>query len=159
MKYLIVYLFIKLSSRSPHGERGLKSKLFHTDYGQRVSLSSRRAWIEILSHISKKCSFIRSLSSRRAWIEMSGCGQYLFCTSHGRSPHGERGLKYHIPNYSSIFLSRSPHGERGLKFTIFLYFLSYSRCRSPHGERGLKCFICKRLKVISSVALLTESVD
>ena len=32
---------------------------------------------------------------------------------------------------------RSPHGERGLKFTPGIY-IAVRECRSPHGERGLK---------------------
>ena len=81
----------KSTSRSPHGERGLK-------YTIRV-LSSR---------------IRRSLSSWRAWIEISN--RIICYFSYGRSPHGERGLKSrrhgrHFPQ----LLRRSPHGERGLK--------------------------------------------
>ena len=77
-----------------------------------LSLSARRAWIEILEskqidpsvmvalrkesvdrnfyYADKDCDWVRSLSARRAWIEISisviktpiGCG---------RSPQGERG--------------------------------------------------------------------
>ena len=32
---------------------------------------------------------------------------------------------------------RSPHGERGLKFVEFVK-VGFRACRSPHGERGLK---------------------
>ena len=83
----------RLKGRSPHGERGLKflsSALIAVNV---LSLSSRRAWIEIaVSEVSEessksrsphgerglKCSgyykninVIESLSSRRAWIEIS----------------------------------------------------------------------------------------
>ena len=56
----------------------------------------------------------------------------------GRSPHGERGLKYHREHRARIQQAgRSPHGERGLKYRLdFLVELRGSR--SPHGERGLK---------------------
>ena len=39
--------------------------------------------------------------------------------SNGRSPHGERGLKYlnHFADLQDC-QSRSPHGERGLKFML-----------------------------------------
>ena len=58
-------------SRSPHGERGLKSNLrFRGDDLIRQSLSSWRAWIEI-PMISPKSAFTWSLSSWRAWIEIS----------------------------------------------------------------------------------------
>ena len=59
-------------SRSPHGERGLKSQLFL-----------------ILQQV------LLSLSSRRAWIEIMRCLISVFCNA-GRSPHGERGLKYNL---------------------------------------------------------------
>ena len=59
-----------------------------------------------------------SLSSRRAWIEM------LIITPGnkgeiGRSPHGERGLKSKSkPAVGTLTVGRSPHGERGLKYNI-----------------------------------------
>ena len=37
-----------------------------------VSLSARRAWIEIIINFYKKDRQIMSLSARRAWIEMRG---------------------------------------------------------------------------------------
>ena len=82
-----------LASRSPHGERGLKSHFLMPDCCNKPSLSSWRAWIEILLE-------------RYAEISQ-GC----------RSPHGERGLKSLRINGKDMGLpSRSPHGERGLKF-------------------------------------------
>ena len=54
----------------------------------------------------------------------------------GRSPHGERGLKFVCFRAPNTVGSRSPHGERGLK-----------SWRSPAGRSG------------EYVALLTESVD
>ena len=57
-------------SRSPRGERGLKSVCI-TAFGVTwASLSSRRAWIEIYSEKS------------------------FFFDNCGRSPRGERGLKF-----------------------------------------------------------------
>ena len=79
--------------RSPHGERGLKS-----DYGDNAG------------------GHIQSLSSWRAWIEMlSPCSaQYQRL---GRSPHGERGLKCRCHAQIGVQRARrSPHGERGLKY-------------------------------------------
>ena len=55
-----------------------------------------------------------------------------------RSPHGERGLKYHLNNVLVRRLCRSPHGERGLKFSVSVSSCISSSSRSPHGERGLK---------------------
>ena len=37
----------------------------------------------------------------------------IYC---GRSPHGERGLKFKIAAGEIGYIGRSPHGERGLKF-------------------------------------------
>ena len=76
----------------------------------------------------------------------------------GRSPHGERGLKY-AERKSRIHMNgRSPHGERGLKFTLSpLYLVCDSR--SPHGERGLKCPNRNEGYRHYRVALLMESVD
>ncbi len=56
----------------------------------------------------------------------------------GRSPHGERGLKYLRSHLAHGDLSRSPHGERGLKYIGKLHGLLVAR-RSPQGECGLKC--------------------
>ena len=56
-----------------------------------------------------------SLSSRRAWIEIV---KKIFRRrpQAGRSPHGERGLKLCVTLRLRIMLiGRSPHGERGLK--------------------------------------------
>ena len=55
----------------------------------------------------------------------------------GRSPHGERGLKFTRYRGDARNWSRSPHGERGLKFREVVTGLSEFG-RSPHGERGLK---------------------
>ena len=101
-----------------------------------------------------------SLSSRRAWIEMvSTENSYALYVS--RSPHGERGLKYTRRKATTRTPSRrSPHGERGLKSIELSQGATASmslssrrawieipsmrrsawttRRRSPHGERGLK---------------------
>ena len=55
-----------------------------------------------------------SLSSRRAWIEISKLKQARKQTG-CRSPHGERGLKFTEAYRANYDNSRSPHGERGLK--------------------------------------------
>ena len=61
---------LEWSSRSPHGERGLKSD----------------AADDAVEHA-------QSLSSWRAWIEIGPSGVYGPWRP-GRSPHGERGLKF-----------------------------------------------------------------
>ena len=57
-----------------------------------VSLSLRRAWIEICCINIIDDSF-RSLSLRRAWIEIARTWEPTRRPD-GRSPYGERGLKY-----------------------------------------------------------------
>ena len=58
------------------------------------SLSSWRAWIEMLSP-EAPCPHVPSLSSWRAWIEIDD--SKLLCDDCcSRSPHGERGLKWHF---------------------------------------------------------------
>ncbi len=56
------------------------------------------------------------------------------------------------------FTGRSPRGERGLKFTKKAAFDAEKR-RSPRGERGLKFFELSVLGLLIGVALLAESVD
>ena len=66
--------------------------LFLSQITYRMSLSSRRAWIEIKTVVANSVSLL-SLSSRRAWIEITICLKKRG-DKNGRSPHGERGLKY-----------------------------------------------------------------
>ena len=61
-----------MQGRSPHGERGLKLNALVNRIGRVMSLSSRRAWIEICFNGIEESKNI------------------------SRSPHGERGLKYCI---------------------------------------------------------------
>ena len=58
-----------------------------------------------------------SLSSRRAWIEITREGKIKLYS--GRSPHGERGLKYGELLAGRTGGGRSPHGERGLKYDVW----------------------------------------
>ena len=55
-----------------------------------VSLSARRAWIEIRSVPRWHAEISRSLSARRAWIEIAGTMVPL-SKPVSRSPQGERG--------------------------------------------------------------------
>ena len=62
----------------------------------------------------------RSLPSRGAWIEITKMPGRP-SGSAGRSPHGERGLKFgHAAQLRDDVPRRSPHGERGLKFDHIL---------------------------------------
>ena len=124
-------------SRSPYGERGLKYR----------GLSNRR-------------TLLLSLSLRRAWIEMATSSRAGVIRS-SRSPYGERGLKFD-GDLTELAggAGRSPYGERGLKLGVTVYavvfgvslflrrawiemslgssYLTASLCRSPYGECGLK---------------------
>ena len=82
-----------LLSRSPCGERGLKSVKVFRLFRSTWSLPVRGAWIEIFMRMKPE--------------------NYTRC----RSPCGERGLKWlHFRDLRVALLSRSPCGERGLKF-------------------------------------------
>ena len=81
-----------LVSRSPCGERGLKCWHCASPTARGVSLPLRGAWIEILTCLNHlRCE--RSLPMRGAWIEIRKLPQSRK-TNWGRSPCGERGLKY-----------------------------------------------------------------
>ena len=147
----------QLQSRSPYGERGLKY-FVASRYGfSLVSLSLRRAWIEIFSRASSRAETCRSPYGDRGLKSRS---IEIFSQKVCRSPYGERGLKYRHPpgrdqRHESLSLrrawiematssragvirsSRSPYGERGLKFTAQGAY-PVGSSRSPYGERGLK---------------------
>ena len=55
-----------------------------------LSLSARRAWIEIQRRDFKALGLLGSLSARRAWIEIL-IDDYVRTVANGRSPQGERG--------------------------------------------------------------------
>ena len=55
-----------------------------------VSLSARRAWIEICGGASARLLALLSLSARRAWIEIVVTVSVPLVNG-GRSPQGERG--------------------------------------------------------------------
>ena len=79
-------------SRSPHGERGLKLQAAH---GVRVILGRSPHGERGLKSGRSGCRIVhtKSLSSWRAWIEILTCLNVV-ALSTCRSPHGERGLKY-----------------------------------------------------------------
>ena len=57
--------------------------------GAKMSLSARRAWIEIMMPLLQSVLSL-SLSARRAWIEIAKVAA-LDRTADRRSPQGERG--------------------------------------------------------------------
>ena len=76
----------------------------------------------------------------------------------GRSPYGERGLKYRATVGFGLEIRRSPYGERGLKCEDGGGDFGEIG-RSPYGERGLKFYKTWAKCGHGIVALLTESVD
>ena len=82
----------RLSGRSPHGERGLKLPGWPVLRFLPTSLPTRGAWIEI-PRLPRWRTGQRSLPTRGAWIEIHW-GSRSRGNTPGRSPHGERGLKY-----------------------------------------------------------------
>ena len=143
-----------------------------------LSLSLRRAWIEIIivspfadalrcrspygdrglkcRHGELRRPIAESLSLRRAWIEIFSRASSRAETC--RSPYGERGLKSRSIEIFSQKVCRSPYGERGLKF------------RQAAGEGSHRESLSLRRAWIeisrfeqqtnsAVVALLTESVD
>jgi len=83
-----------------------------TVHNAKMSLSARRAWIEIIAQTARNTSIAGSLSARRAWIEM-GCSarnSLLYTSLSARRAWIE------IPpskRCAEIGKRRSPQGERG----------------------------------------------
>ena len=76
-----------------------------------MSLSARRAWIEILSRDADG-AYLVSLSARRAWIEIpAGCWRDSRRAVALRKESVDRNGISSIP--TTGFLGRSPQGERG----------------------------------------------
>ena len=79
-----------------------------------MSLSLRRAWIEIVSDITKMFTSL-SLSLRRAWIEIR---THEHITNIDQSLSLRRAWIEIVPVFLPVKIrskSRSPYGERGLK--------------------------------------------
>ena len=170
-----------ITGRSPHGERGLKSNQLNISLKTSMSLSSRRAWIEIATVIDtcrRNCvalltesvdwNFIvadvldkipASLSSRRAWIEIAHEAEAGKQSSR-RSPHGERGLKLLVPALvlpppMVALLTESVDWNEILDLpTSILVPLSLSSRRA-----WIEIRWSPWVPLYALVALLTESVD
>ena len=99
-----------------------------------------------------------SLSSRRAWIEIINASDLSLPNLVALLTES---VDWNTIDVNSLYpsVSRSPHGERGLKSLLFHRRPPRNKSRSPHGERGLKSTDRQRLNVNTKVALLTESVD
>ena len=77
-----------------------------------MSLSARRAWIEMLVSVSTNFCSVRSLSARRAWIEMDPL--VLILLKIGVALRKESVDRNYIIKITEIWgAGRSPQGERG----------------------------------------------
>ena len=143
-------------SRSPHGERGLKLFFGSEELMTWESLSPRRAWIEIFWTVAGATG-AASLSPRRAWIEILVTVERLKKLS-SLSP---RRAWIEIQLGGKIKagrMSRSPHGERGLKFNVHQVSSSFSGSLSSR-RAWIEMLRTKSHQKRLPVALLTESVD
>ena len=121
-----------------------------------VSLSARRAWIEIsLPHTA--CPIMASLSARRAWIEIP---QILHCWHPVqvalRKESVDRNHRHNRPLDRRIVALRKESVDRN---TTSKSLLLIRLRRSPQGERGEKSRSNTLCKVGGLVALRKESVD
>ena len=107
----------KIKSRSPHGERGLKCEIrgFASFLACRSPHGERG--LKFIGGDGDPMAQLKSLPSRGAWIEMGHAG------GHG----GGRGLSL-------------PSRGAWIEMTLRPRVMSRMICRSPHGERGLKFF-------------------
>ena len=145
-------------SRSPHGERGLKSNACWKQARQGRSLSSWRAWIEI-EKVNNESQPTKSLSSWRAWIEMKG---QIHKTSWDESLSSWRAwIEISACQFDALWVFRSLSSWRAwieidtrpchhgapMSLSSWRAWIeivnSRTRAtpsvrRSPHGERGLK---------------------
>ena len=100
-----------------------------------------------------------SLSSRRAWIEI-GIKSAFIALSLSRSPRGERGLKYKHNERLLLLLHWSLSSRRAWIEIQYYVSIDYGTLsRSPRGERGLKSVVNQDNIRQFQVALLAESVD
>ena len=110
-----------------------------------------------VSESGQKCPAARSLSLRRAWIEIGGTG-WTTDRRRGRSPYGERGLKYiayrwHCLRNPSLSLRRAWIEIKHLERLV-------SSVRSLSLRRAwIEMTTVKFNSYLFQVALLTESVD
>ena len=98
----------KRKSRSPSGERGLKSLKLCVDFSHVAgrSPSGERGLKSVVSGLRGR--LVRSLPIRGAWIEIN-ISAYKEQLWNGRSPSGERGLKLDAPETAERSHMVAPH--------------------------------------------------
>ena len=122
----------------------------------RLSLSSWRAWIEICRNRGA-CPHTRSLSSWRAWIEIRP-DMSARPSQQGRSPHGERGLKY------EAIWTMAAFDQSLSSWRAWIEIRSEARSRGRRGSLSswrawIEIKPPKKRSNNHGVALLMESVD
>ena len=172
-----------ITCRSPHGERGLKCEyapdlcladmvalltesvdwnpiMRNPEEFTLMSLSSRRAWIEIAANARQEdmIALVALLTESVDWNWPLFDGAF---NTVSRSPHGERGLKFALASFSITSYPWSLSSRRAwIEIRKWVTSEILPSSRSPHGERGLKFRYFRSIyQKIRTVALLTESVD
>ena len=156
MKSRIPVKFCNPISRSPYGERGLK---YHGRFGLFVDAGRSpygERGLKCLSRLLLR--FLKlSLSLRRAWIEITSATA-SHPTTPSRSPYGERGLKFICACLWRVRECRSPYGERGLKLRQSKHGEHQPKSLSLR-RAWIEIFRNAACTGLMKVALLTESVD
>ena len=123
-----------------------------------MSLSSRRAWIEIIMFNARDFSRKESLSSRRAWIEMSTKTAGILLSAVALLTESVDWNKHKLALTTDDHESLSSR-RAWIEINIKNRYRVALHRRSPHGERGLKSKSATGVDDYTAVALLTESVD
>ena len=123
------------ASRSPHGERGLKyvRDLHGLLIGQ--SLSSWRAWIEIITPENVSRGDL-SLSSWRAWIEI--CRARRFCRPTSSLSSWRAWIEISAGSETVLLVASLSSWRAWIEIATPSGRQTQNLSRSPHGERGLK---------------------
>ena len=85
------------------------------DLGDKVSLPARGAWIE-MGYIPVNPFWVQSLPARGAWIEIGGGMSLTYAPETSLPARGAWIEIRRIVGFGHFYSGRSPHGERGLKF-------------------------------------------
>ena len=120
LKYNEVNNIQTTESRSPRGERGLKYCLFATLALTRATVALLAESVDWNRQILQKCKLLSvSLSSRRAWIEIKiYLSRAKISEIVALLTESVDWNPCPINNTINTVLSRSPHGERGLKCPV-----------------------------------------
>ena len=107
--YLHSNMSLDVALRKESVDRNRYEFVINADFA--MSLSARRAWIEIFCFNGKQRR-IKSLSARRAWIEITGGLRVtIYSIVALRKESVDR--NYDINSSTKKSCSRSPQGERG----------------------------------------------